>query len=48
MASKPSKPSNLCTKCGVAWNAETGKYPCPKGGKCEIPAADTRVRSEPR
>lgn len=31
--------SNLCTKCGAAWNGETGKYPCAGGGKCDIPAA---------
>lgn len=31
--------SNLCTKCGAAWNGETGKHPCAGGGKCDIPAA---------
>lgn len=31
--------SNLCTKCGAAWNGETGKYPCAGGGQCDIPAA---------
>ncbi len=29
----------LCVKCGEPWGAETGKYPCPKGGQCDIPAA---------
>lgn len=25
-----------CTKCGVVWHAETGKDPCPGGGRCEL------------
>lgn len=35
--------SNLCTKCGAAWNGETGKYPCAGGGQCDIPAARAGV-----
>ena len=30
-----------CIKCGEQWNAETGKYPCKKGGQCVIPAAES-------
>lgn len=36
---KTTPHDHLCTKCGAPWSGETGKYPCPKGGQCEIPAA---------